>query len=77
MKYTLTINHLDRQTRALLNLIKASENVVLKECSDEEIEEFNLSDEQKLILDSRDKNHTKGRGKKSSWDTVKKRLKSV
>ncbi|MBK7130979.1 MAG: hypothetical protein IPM74_18525 [Crocinitomicaceae bacterium] len=77
MKYTLTINHLDRRTRALLNLIKASQNVVLKKCSDEEIEEFYLSDEQKLILDSRDKNHAKGRGKQSSWDTVKNRLKSV
>lgn len=76
MKYTLTINHLDRQTKALLNLIKATDNVVLKEWSDSEAEEFILSDEQKLILDQRDKNHIKGKGKQSSWENVKKRLKN-
>lgn len=76
MKYTLTINHLDRQTKALLNLIKATNNVVLKEWSDADAEEFILSDDQKLILDQRDKNHLKGKGKQSSWENVKKRLKN-
>jgi len=67
MKYTLTINQLDEHTKALINLIKATNNVSL-DVVDEDIV---LSNEQKNILDERYEKHLNGESKSSLWQDVK------
>jgi len=73
MKYTLTIKNLDKHTLALLNLIKATKNVGLKE----QKEDFSLSDTQKEIIDQRIEKHNSGESKSFSWEEVKKKARSA
>ena len=72
MKYTLTIENPDKHTRALINLIKATENVNLQE----EVEVFQLSKEHKAILDERKAKHLSGESKSYSWSEVKRRARA-
>lgn len=67
MKFTLTINELDKHTIALLNLIKATSNVSLRE----ETDDFTLSDEHQEILEKRYDSHQKGESNSALWQDVK------
>lgn len=73
MKFILTINNLDKHTLALLNLIKATENVFIEE----EKDDFLLTDAQKSMLDERQHKDRTGDSKSFSWEDVKEKARSA
>ena len=72
MKYILTIDNPDKHTVALINLIKATDNVFLKE----ETKAFKLTAAHKAILDEQDERHLGGKGKSYTWQEVKRRART-
>lgn len=72
MKYTLTIDKPTEKISALLNLIRSYDEITLEE----EVDDYELSDVQKSLLDKRVENYEKGISKSYTWSEVKNRVRT-
>jgi hypothetical protein len=73
MRYSLTINNVNKQVLALLNLLQETEGITLTE----EVDNTALSSAQITELDLRRAKHIAGESKSYSWDEVKTRARAA